>query len=366
MNRAGSIEAAFKGQLGSFTLDAEFTAPASGVTGLFGPSASGKTTLLRCIAGLQRFAEGYCAVDGELWQDKSSFRPTHRRAVGYVFQEASLFPHLSVTGNLLYGTRGRSPKPPADSIGFQDVVTLLGLSTLVDRSPKHLSGGERQRVAVGRALLSQPKLLLMDEPLSALDAQTKSEILPFLQRLRDSLSLPIIYVSHDMREIERLAEYLILMEAGRVRAAGRLNQRQSDPAAPLAREQIATVTFDSVVSGYDAGYGLATLTVEGGQFIAPMANVTIGNRQRVTIAAADVSLARELPLRTTVLNNLPCRIVSVTRIATSEMIVVLGLGTDGLGGRLLARITRWSWDQNKFAEGMAIYCQIKSVTLLAS
>lgn len=366
MNRPGSIAAAFKGQLGSFALDAEFTVPASGVIGLFGPSASGKTTVLRCVAGLQHFPKGYCAVNGEIWQDGFSFRPAHRRAIGYVFQEASLFPHLSVTANLLYGTRGRRPQPPADAIGFQDVVALLGLAGLIDRSPSHLSGGERQRVAIGRALLSQPKLLLMDEPLSALDAQTKSEILPFLEQLRDSLSLPIIYVSHDMREIERLAEHLVLMDAGRVRAAGRLNELQSNPATPLAGGQNAAVTLDSVVSGYDADYGLVTLTVDGGQFVAPMSHLAIGSRQRLTIAAADVSLTREAPQGTTILNILPCRIVSATQVVPSEMNVVVGLGIDGSGARLLARITRWSWDKNKFAEGMAIYCQIKSVALLPS
>lgn len=364
MKGAGSITAAFKGQLGSFTLDAEFTVPAFGVTGLFGPSGSGKTTILRCIAGLHRLAEGYCAVDGEVWQDKSWFRPAHQRKIGYVFQEASLFPHLSVTGNLLYATKGRRPASPADTIGFDEAVALLGLSALVDRSPDHLSGGERQRVAIGRALLSQPRLLLMDEPLSALDAETKSEIFPFLERLRDSLSLPVIYISHDMREIERLAEHLVLMQSGRVRAAGRLDQLQSDPALPLAGGQGAAVTLDSVVGGYDAAYGLATLTVQGGQFIAPTSKATIGSRQRLTIAASDVSLTREPPQETTVLNVLLCRIASATATGTNEMVVVLGLGRDGAGVRLLARVARRSWDQLGFAEGMTVYGQIAGLKLL--
>jgi molybdate transport system ATP-binding protein len=366
MNRTGSITAAFKGQLGRFTLNAEFTVPASGVTGLFGPSGCGKTTLLRAIAGLQRFADGSCTIDGEVWQDKALFRPAHTRAVGYVFQEASLFPHLSVTGNLLYATRGRRPVSPADAIGFDDAVALLGLSALIDRSPDHLSGGERQRVAIGRALLSQPKLLLMDEPLSALDAETKNEILPFLERLRDSLSLPIIYVSHDQREIERLAEHLVLMQSGRVRAAGRLSQLQSNPTLPLAGGQDAAVTLDAVVSAYDEAYGLATLSVQGGQLIAPMARAAIGSRQRLTIAASDVSLAREAAQATTVLNILPCRITSATPTGTNEVTVVLGLGPDGAGARLLAHITRRSWDQIGLAEGMTVYGQIKGIALLPS
>ncbi len=374
MKGAGFIAAKFEGQLGSFTLDAEFTVPASGVTGLFGPSGSGKTTVLRCIAGLHRVPNGLCAVDGEIWQDESSFRPAHRRGVGYVFQEASLFPHLSVTRNLLYATCGRRPAAPADAIGFDEAVALLGLSALLDRAPDRLSGGERQRVAIGRALLSQPKLLLMDEPLSALDAETKSEILPFLERLRDSLSLPIIYVSHDMREIERVAKHLVLMQSGRVRSAGLLNELQSDPALPLAAGQDAAVTLDCVVSDYDAAYGLATLAVDCGQFFVPMPKAAIGSRQRLTIAARDVSLARERPEGTTILNILPCRIVSATpaganEMVANEMVVVLRLGADGTGARLLAHVTRRSWDQvfrdqTKLAEGMPVYGLVKSVALL--
>ena len=364
MTGAGTIAAVFRGQLGRFTLDAAFSVPASGVTGLFGSSGSGKTTVLRCIAGLHRLADGYCAVNGDVWQDKSAFRPAHKRGVGYVFQEASLFPHLSVTRNLLYATRGRRPAAPADAIGFDEAVALLGLSALLDRAPDRLSGGERQRVAIGRALLSQPRLLLMDEPLSALDAETKREILPFLERLRDSLSLPIIYVSHDMREIERLAKYLILMESGRVRSAGPLNELQSDPALPLAAGQDAAVTLDAVVSEYDAAYGLATLTVEGGQFLTPMPKAAIGSHQRLTVAARDVSLARERPEGTTVLNILPCRIASASPAAANEMVVVLTLGADGSGARLLAHVTRRSWDQLKLAEKMPVYGLVKSVALL--
>ena len=248
MSRAGSIEVAFKGRLGDFDLDAAFVAPAKGVTGLFGPSGCGKTTVLRCIAGLNRLADGHCTIDGDLWQrGAATFRPPFARPVGYVFQEASLFPHLSVTGNLLYATRGRLPSSPEDPIGFDEVVALLGLQTLLDRSPRHLSGGERQRVAIGRALLSQPKLLLMDEPLSALDRQSKDEILPFLVQLRDTLSLPVVYVSHDMSEIDRLADHLVLMQSGRVLASGRLGELQSNPALPLARSRDAAVTLDAIV-----------------------------------------------------------------------------------------------------------------------
>lgn len=214
----GRINAAFRGRLGNFTLDAELSLPATGVTAIFGPSGCGKTSVARCIAGLQRMADGFCAVDGEIWQDHQSFRPVHRRPIGYVFQEASLFPHLSVRKNLLFG----SPNATQAQIDFDEVVDLLGLAALLDRSPHRLSGGERQRVAIGRALLSQPKLLLMDEPLAALDRTTKNEILPFLERLHERLSLPVFYISHDMAEIERVADHLVLMEQGRVISAGPL------------------------------------------------------------------------------------------------------------------------------------------------
>lgn len=366
MTGGETIRVAFKGALGRFGLDASFTVPASGVTGLFGASGSGKTTVLRCIAGLNRLPQGYCAIGGDVWQDGAAFRPPHRRPIGYVFQEASLFPHLPVTGNLLYGTRGRKPSPARDAVSFDEVVALLGLARLLDRSPRHLSGGERQRVAIGRALLSQPRLLLMDEPLSALDRQAKDEILPFLERLRDSLALPVIHVSHDMAEIERLAEHLVLMEEGRIIGTGPLRQLQSDPSLPLIRARDAVVSLDAVVEALDEGYGLAVMRVAGGDFTLPMRGASIGDRRRLVIAAGDVSLACEAPQSTTVLNVLPARIVSVTQSGDYEMVAVLGLGADGSGDKLLARVTRRSWDRLGLAEDMAVFAQVKSVALAAA
>ena len=209
------FEGTFSGALGAFRLEAAFSLQPTGITALSGPSGSGKTTLLRCIAGLTRMA-GRLTVDGEAWQDETSFLPTHRRPVGVVFQEASLLAHLSVRGNLAYGAKRTSAK--AD-VSLHDTVDLLGLGVLLDRSPANLSGGERQRVALGRALLSQPKLLLMDEPLSSLDAGAKAEILPYLERLHRALAFPALYVSHDAGEIARLADRVIYMEAGRIVAA---------------------------------------------------------------------------------------------------------------------------------------------------
>jgi molybdate transport system ATP-binding protein len=206
------VEGQFTGGRGGFVLDATFTLEPTGITALSGPSGSGKTTLLRCIAGLTRLA-GRLTVDGEVWQDAQSFLPPYRRPVGVVFQEASLLAHLSVRGNLAYGAKRTRAQA---LVSLDDTVDLLGLASLLDRTPANLSGGERQRVALGRALLSQPKLLLMDEPLSSLDAGAKAEILPYLERLHRSLAIPALYISHDAVEIARLADRVIYMLDGRM------------------------------------------------------------------------------------------------------------------------------------------------------
>ncbi len=205
------LTAAFAGTLGDFSLDVAFETPLTGVTALVGPSGSGKTTVLRCIAGLERMA-GRLTVAGEVWQDDRQFLPAWRRPIGYVFQEASLFSHLPVRGNLAYGLK----RAGAGDITLADVTDLLGLASLLDRSTGRLSGGERQRVAMGRALLSQPKLLLMDEPLAGLDQKAKAEILPYLERLAAAHTLPVLYISHDEAEVERLADRVIHMDHGRV------------------------------------------------------------------------------------------------------------------------------------------------------
>ncbi len=224
MNAPTGVTGRFSGRLGAFRLDAEFTLPPRGITALSGPSGSGKTTLMRCIAGLARLS-GRLTVEGETWQDDRHFHPPHRRPVGVVFQEASLLPHLSVRGNLIYGARraGEGRK-----VALDEVVDLLGLSPLLARAPTNLSGGERQRVALGRALLAQPRLLLMDEPLSSLDAASKAEILPYLERLHRTLAIPVLYITHDAGEIARLADHVLLMREGGV-ALG--------PAPGAAREE---------------------------------------------------------------------------------------------------------------------------------
>ena len=363
MTDEGLIRAEFRGTLGKFLLDAGFAAPAKGVTVLFGPSGCGKTTVLRCIAGLNRVSDGFCSVSGDVWQDRDGrFLPTYRRPLGYVFQEASLFPHLSVRRNLLYGAPRAEGGGRKSGIVFDEVVELLGVVALLDRSPAKLSGGERQRVAIGRALLTQPKLLLMDEPLSALDRTTKDEIMPFLERLRDRLALPIVYITHAIAEVERLADHIVLMEKGRVIGAGPLDDLQSDPSLPLALARDAVVSLDAEVAGLDERYGLVTLSVRGGAFVVPAAGA-VGERRRVRVMAGDVSLAREKPVASSILNVLPARILAAKPADGSEMVAVVALGADGAGARLLSRLTTKSWEDLGLAQNMSVYAQVKAVAL---
>lgn len=355
------IDVAFAGRLGRFALDVAFTAPASGITALFGPSGCGKTTILRAIAGLQHL-DGHCIISGETWQDRTTFRPPHKRAIGYVFQEASLFAHLTVRRNLLFASHGRGPAAN-DPIRFEQAVDLLGLAALLDRAPHRLSGGERQRVAIGRALLSQPRLLLMDEPLSALDSETRDEILPFLERLHRRLAIPVIYVSHDRSEVERLADTIILIERGRVLAAGPLDTVQSDVALPLAGNREATVSVLATVTGYDGDYGLISVAFPGGHMQVPGDALPEGTGVRLRIRAADVSLATAPPAPSSILNILPGRILEIQAADATTMVAVIGTGTAGDGARLLARITRRSSDTLRLVAGMPVHAQIKGAAL---
>lgn len=358
-----TIRAEFRGTLGKFSLDVGFTAPAAGVTSLFGPSGCGKTTVLRCIAGLNRLADGLCDIDGDLWQDRDgTFLPTYRRPLGYVFQEASLFPHLSVRKNLLFGAPRQKPAD-RPAIDFDDVIDLLGVRALLDRAPANLSGGERQRIGIGRALLTQPKLLLMDEPLSALDRKTKSEILPFIEDLRDHFSLPIFYVTHDMTEVERLADTIVLLDKGHLVGAGPLPELQSDPSLPLAQAREAAVSLDARIEAYDETYGLATVAIAGGRFIEPADPVPVGQRRRIRIVASDVSLARERPSQSSILNVLPGRVVAMKPLEAGELVAVVALGAEGTGARLLSRLTRKAWDELGLVDGADVFVQVKAVAL---
>jgi molybdate transport system ATP-binding protein len=354
------ISARFGLKLGEFRLDAGFEAPGRGVSALFGPSGSGKTTLLRCIAGLERAPDGYLAVNGEIWQDDSRgiYLPTHRRPLGYVFQEASLFPHLDVRRNLEYGWK-RIPAAQR-RVGFDQAVELVGIGPLLARDPARLSGGERQRVAIARALLVSPDLLLMDEPLAALDLASKRDILPYLERLHDELSIPVLYVSHSPDEVAWLADFMVLMEGGKTVASGPLKAMLTRLDLPLAHGDEAGVVIDTVVGEHDETYHLTRLDFAGGSISVARQPHAVGHPLRLRIHARDVSLALERHADSSILNILPAKVVEIADENPAQVAVRLDAG----GTLLLARITRKSSVLLGLEPGMAVYAQIKSVALL--
>jgi molybdate transport system ATP-binding protein len=362
-----TITARYAGALGSFKLDISFEVPMLGITALFGPSGSGKTTVLRCIAGLNRLP-GFLKVGGIVWQDDAtgkSLRP-HERPVGYVFQEASLFAHLPVHDNLRYGHRRALAAGVKEDIRFDEVVDLLAIGNLLDRATGELSGGERQRVALARALLAQPRLLLMDEPLAALDRMSKEEILPYFEALHASLSIPVLYVSHDIYEVERLADHMVLLDSGRVMAAGSLNELLSDTRLPLARSREASTVLEARVGPYSPEDGLTQLVVGGEKLLLPRRASNEGSVERVRIAASDVSLAVDRPSQTTILNILPVRVQQIEPLDEAQINVLLTIGHREGGPRLLARVTLRAQRVLGFRPGQDIYAQIKAVSLIGS
>jgi molybdate transport system ATP-binding protein len=353
-----TIRARFHIRRGGFLLDLDLTFPARGVTALFGPSGCGKTTLLRAMAGLVRDPGGYCRVGDQVWQDGPRFVPAHRRPLGYVFQEASLFQHLSVQGNLEYGLRRTAPGQRR--VGLDDAVDLLGIGPLLKRRTHGLSGGERQRVAIARALLTSPRLLLMDEPLAALDRAGKQEILPYLERLHTELAMPVLYVSHAADEVARLADYLVLLEAGRVRASGPLGELLTR--LDLAREQgqEAEAVIEATVAGHDEAYHLSYLDFSGGRICVVRNRLAPGKTARLRILARDVSLTLERQHGTSILNIFPAVVDSLAEDGPAQMLVRLDVG----GTALLSRVTRKSSGALELAPGRPVFVQIKAVALV--
>ncbi len=353
------IRAQFKLQLESFALDASFSVPDAGVTALFGPSGSGKTTLLRCIAGLER-AEGSLHVKGETWQDDGIFMPTHQRPLGYVFQEASLFPHLPVRANLEYGLK-RIP-PSERKVQLEQVIEWLGLERLIERGdPAKLSGGERQRVAIGRALLTSPRLMLLDEPLAALDSASKLDILPYLERLHRELEIPVIYVSHALDEVARLADHLVLLEQGRVVANGALQETLARLDLPTAHLDDAGAVIEATVAQHDEAYHLTRLDFSGGNLWVGRVNQPFGTRVRARVLARDVSIATQAPQGTSISNILNARIEEIRDEGPDRVIVRMTIGEANM---LLSRITRRSRDHLGLVAGMSVCAQVKSVALM--
>lgn len=362
MNHAPLIHARLRHAWAGFTLDVDLSLPGRGVTALFGPSGSGKTTCLRLIAGLERAPASAVSVNGEAWQDdaRKIFVPVHRRALGYVFQDAALFPHLSVSQNLEYGKKRRAAAAsPADDSALID---LLGIAHLLERRPSTLSGGERQRAAIARALLSAPRLLLLDEPLAALDLARKREILPYLERLRDTLKIPVLYVSHSPDEIVRLADHLVILDAGRVLAAGPLASTLARLDLPAGLADDAGAVIEGVVRAHDSVHRLLTLDFPGGSLRVVHDSLPVGHRLRLQIKPRDVSLALHPASDTSILNLLPA---VVTAVAPAEEAGHVFVGLDLGGVAISARITRYSGEQLCLQPGLQVHAQIKAVSILS-
>jgi molybdate transport system ATP-binding protein len=345
-----------------FTLDVDLALPARGVSALFGPSGCGKTTVLRALAGLER-AAGRVVVEDEAWQDdaRAVFVPTHRRALGYVIQEAALFPHLDVQANLDYGRRRIAPD--RRRVALDQVIDLLGIGALMPRRPDTLSGGERQRVAIARALATSPRLLLMDEPLAALDAPRKAEVLPYLERLHTELAIPIVYVSHAIEEVARLAHHLVLMARGRVVAAGPVAEVMARLDLPTARGEGAGVVLDGVVAERDAHWQLARLTVGAGDFSvwARDHGLPVGCTVRVRLLARDISLARAPQTGTSIGNQLRATVETIADDEHPSLALVrVRIGNSPL----VARLTRRSAHALELAPGLPVWAQVKTVALM--
>src|SRR5690554_2465730 len=351
-----TIAARFYVDRGAFVLDVDVQLPSRGVTALFGKSGSGKTTILRCMAGLEQPDKGHVVFNGEVWQDAERFVPPHQRRIGYVFQETSLFPHLTARGNLHYGWK-RTPRAER-RIGEDEVVALLDLGPLLNRPPEGLSGGERQRVALARALLTSPRLLLLDEPLSALDAARKREILPYLERLRDELDVPMLYVSHSHDEVIRLADHLVLIEAGRVRAAGPLAETLARIDLALAQGIDAGTMIEATVIAHDEAWHLSRLAFAGGELRVPRCGRAPGERLRLRVSARDVTLTRTPVGDGGVQDPVPVRVTEIAPADAAHVLVRL----DAAGVPLLARVTRWSADRLGLAPGVDVWAQIRSAS----
>ena len=353
-----TLSARFHGQLGTFVLNAYFRFPAKGVTALFGPSGCGKSSLLRCFAGLERLPEGAFSIDDEVWQSGKVFRPPHRREVGYVFQQANLFPHLNVRENLAYAEKRAKSEGKAR---FDELVGLLGLAHLLKRMPARLSGGERQRVAIARALLSQPKLLLMDEPMSALDIHARQEIFPYLQDLRESLSIPTLYVTHAPEEVARLADHLAVMRDGSIIASGPTAETLARLDLPMAHERRAGMSIDAHITDIDLHWQLALAKFKDGALWITHTGKQIGDPVRLMVYASDVSIALAEHQNISIINRMPAIVHQIARSDhPSTVIVHLEIGSQ----LVMARITARSAHLLDLKPGMPVFAQIKSVAII--
>ncbi|AMJ60369.1 molybdenum ABC transporter ATP-binding protein [Bosea sp. PAMC 26642] len=355
------IEIAVQHRLGQFELDAAFTSTGR-LTALFGRSGAGKTSLVNIVSGLIAPTQGRVVVDGKVLVDTQAgiFVPVHERRIGYVFQEARLFPHLSVRRNLLFG-RWFSPRDARTISNLEGVLDLLGIAHLLERRPGALSGGEKQRVAIGRALLANPRLLLMDEPLASLDEARKAEILPYIERLRDETGVPIVYVSHSVTEVARLATTLVTVDQGRVTACGPTAEVMSRlDVAGLSGAAEAGSIIEGRVAGHDEAYGLTTLATRAGLLHVARSMMPIGATVRVRILASDVLISLTSPVGVSALNILPGTIAGIGARRPGGAVELL---IDCGGESLLARLTAKSVDTLGLAKGVTVHAVIKSVSI---
>ncbi len=356
-----TLQAQFDIAYPNFDLQVDLTIPAQGVTAVFGPSGCGKTTLLRCLAGLER-ASGYLQFGDRIWQDdqESVFVSLSRRPIGYVFQDAQLFPHLDVRANLLFGFK--RTKPQARRLSLEQVVQILDLGSLLTRRPAQLSGGEAQRVAIGRALLTSPELLLMDEPLSSLDVQRKREILAFIQRLDAELGIPIIYITHALQEVLQLAKTLILLQNGRVTAMGPVDQVFARlDTHDLNEESHIGAIIDAVVEAHEPEFSLTKLAFRERHLYVPYQEKAVGAHLRVQILSRDVSIVTSPPaLQSSVLNIFEAIVTAIGKVDPEQPFVDVELD---IGCPLVATITRKSLMTLNLHLGQAVYAQIKTVAL---
>lgn len=356
-----------------FCLDLDLQLPAQGISVLFGPSGSGKTTVLRCVAGLDRAEEAAVEIAGACWQDtqRGHWLPTWQRPLGYVFQEASLFDHLNVRGNLDFGrqrARKQSPEMSGD-LSLDACIELLGIGPLLARRPNELSGGERQRVAIARALATRPRLLLLDEPLSALDAARRRDILPWLERLRDAVQIPMLYVTHSNEEMARLADTLVLMDRGHVVASGPARQVLQTSEVAASQGDEAGVLLHGRVSGREAQWHLMEVRCAGIRLWLRDTGAALGQAVRVRVLARDVSVATHCPSGTSVQNLLPCRVLRVTpdALQPGQVLVTLacaGTSEDTPGEVLLARITARAAHTLSLTPGTQAWAQVKAAALV--
>ena len=354
-----------------FTLDVQFDLPGRGVTGIFGPSGSGKTTLLRCIAGLQACKHGSLSVNGAVWQSQNGRGrplPVHRRPLGFVFQQPSLFPHLSARENLAFA-RKRANEQVSD-VDYQDIVDLMGIGPLLTQSPDALSGGEQQRVAIARALLIKPRLLLMDEPLASLDQMRKREILPYLEKMHRALDIPVLYVSHSVEEIARLADHLLLLDAGKVSSEGPATTLLSREDFPVQLGDDLGVLLEAKIEARDCHWNLLRAAFDGGSLWLRDSGEPIGESIRVRVLARDISLTANEDRQSSILNRLRVRVQEISPDRDPAMVLVrlephasAATGSP-VTSRLIARITRRSVHQLSLAPGSELWAQIKSVAIV--